>query len=271
MIVSRRKHSGLCSSHCPVSPFVQKFSLFKSSANTNSSSLLRTQLDLSVDIVDDLKKQQQVEGLQEKYKKLDVETIPHIPFAPTSEPEEPESIPEGLTERQRLKLKAKHEEEKKKHEEDLRREHENRRQAEEDARRHEQEQKRERAEQRARDLVEHSQLVRAKKYAPADPNHWRQYLVLQCLGTRQLFVESREKESDEGKWAVMPRKEDTDTILAHYNPSVVGEKDRGHHKQLRELIADTDYDPDTAALAAVAGGDSRREEEDEDEEEEPFG
>jgi ribosomal protein L12E/L44/L45/RPP1/RPP2 len=51
----------------------------------------------------------------------------------------------------------------------------------------------------------------------------------------------------------------------------VGEKDRGHHKQLRELIADTDYDPDTAALAAVAGGDSRREEEEEDEEEEPFG
>ena len=61
-------------------------------------------------------------------------------------------------------------------------------------------------------------------------------------------MESRNQEvGEEGKWAIMSRKEDTDTILAHYNPSVVGEKERGNHKLLRELIMDADYDLDPEA------------------------
>ena len=212
----------------------------------------RNHLDLCVELVDDLKKQQQAEGLQERYKKLDVETIPHIPFAPSAQIDEPDEIPEGLTERQKLKLKAKQEEEKKKREEEARREHENRRQAEDDARRNEQEQKRERAEQRARDLTEHSHLMRAKQCISFENNCWRQYVILTCAGNRRkLFVQSRSHECEEGDWSVIRSKDETDTLLSYYNPSVFGDKERCYHKNLKELISEMEMEsePEVAADA----------------------
>jgi hypothetical protein len=202
-----------------------------------------------VDLVDDLKKQLQVEGLQEKYKKLEVESIPHIPFAPAVVHEqENEAMPEGMTERQKLVLKAKQEEERKKREESLRREHENRKQAEEDSRRMEIEHKRERVEQRAKDLIEHGDLIRAKTYVSRNESSWKQYIILSCMGDRrQLLLESKDEGIDDTEWSAIHRKKDHDSLLAHYSPAIVGEKERGHYKLIKELISEVDVESDLEA------------------------
>ena len=202
-----------------------------------------------MDLVDDLKKQQQVEGLQEKYKKLEIESIPHIPFAPTVVHElENEIMPEGMTERQRLVQKAKQEEERKKREESLRREHENRKQAEEDSRRMEIEHRRERVEQRAKDLIEHGDLIRAKSYVSRNESSWRHYVVLSCMGDRRkLMMESKDEGSDDTKWSAIHRKKDHESLLVHYSPALVGEKERGHHKFIKELISEADVESDADA------------------------
>ncbi len=199
-----------------------------------------------MDLVDDLKKQQQVEGLHEKYKKLEVESIPHIPFAPTvmHDPED-EIIPEGMTERQKLKLKTKQEEERKKREEELKREHESRKQAEEDSRRMEIEQRRERAEQRAKDLVEHGDLIRAKTFVSRNESNWRHYVILSCMGNRRkLLMECKDGGSDDTKWSAIHRKKDHESLLAHYSPAIVGEKERCHHKFIKELITEAEVESD---------------------------
>ena len=220
-------------------------------------------LDANVEHVDDLRRQQQIEGIQDKYKKLDVEILPQIAFSPTvpAENTSQESTDlEGLTERQRTVQKARLEEEKRRREECLKREQENRRQLEEEAKQRQEELKRERKEEQIRELKEKSSMIRPQyQDLMAGKNHYRRYYLMQCscsCSSHHVYCsEYRAADDDEGpafdSLTLFSTLEDRSRVLEHYHPSYSDDRDRTNHKALRDLFSDIDSELDVKCEAAL--------------------
>ncbi len=55
-------------------------------------------------------------------------------------------------------------------------------------------------------------------------------------------MESKDEGSDDTKWYAIHRKQDHESLLAHFSPAIVGEKERGHYKLIKEMISEADVE-----------------------------
>ncbi|EKX40879.1 hypothetical protein GUITHDRAFT_113139 [Guillardia theta CCMP2712] len=223
-----------------------------------SSPVIGKYIDSSLDRLEELRKEQQMEEILEKYKKPEIEVCDKLDcFVESETTTSPQEDLQNLTDRQRAVVKAREDEARAHKIAEEKRLREEKRIAEEESKRKEEIGRKERAESRSREICFHTSIVRVPCLSSGQQRYW----VGKCIKQRAnlLWENMQGTDPKQSCWKMIQPGEPMDQLYEHWSPTYP-ENEIGFQKKLRDMVHT--YSLCEADVPGNHQGDEKEEQED---------